>query len=265
MLHLSRTCLLAGVLMGTAALDLHAQGRGIGRPGPDDKQAIDADAAARGRKRYIAECITCHGPRARGTEEGADLMRSLVVLRDRYGNEIGSYLRKGHPTQTRSRGATFTETEVQELSHFLKDLVNQTLRNTYEIQNVLTGDAKAGAAYFNGDGQCSSCHSPSRDLAGIGKKYDPPTLQQRFLFPSRSLPVTVTVTPAGGPAVSGELIRMDDFNVSLRDGSGEYRSWKRTAGMKVVKNDPLAAHVSLLDRYTDKNIHDLVTYLETLK
>jgi cytochrome c oxidase cbb3-type subunit III len=265
MLHLSGTCLLAGLIMGTATLDLSAQGRGIGGPGPDDKQVIDADAAARGRTTYIAECITCHGPKARGTEEGADLMRSIVVLRDRSGSQIGSYLRKGHPAQTKSRSENFTEAEIQELSHFLKDLVNQTLRTTYQIQNVLTGDAKAGAAYFNGDGQCSSCHSPSGDLAGIGKRYEPPTLQQRFLFPTRSLPITVTVTPAAGTAVTGELVRIDDFNVSLREPSGEYQSWKRTPGMKVVKNDPLAAHVELLDKYTDRNIHDLVTYLETLK
>ena len=192
-------------------------------------------------------------------------MRSLVVLRDRYGSEIGAHLRKGHPTQSNTSSTKFTQAEVQELSHFLKDLLNQTLRSTYQIQNVLTGDARAGAAYFNGDGKCSTCHSPAGDLSGIGKKYDPPTLQQRFLFPGRSLPVVVTVTPQSGPAVSGELLRMDDFNVSLRDSAGEYHSWKRVPGLKIVKNDPLAAHIELLDKYTDKNIHDVVTYLETLK
>jgi hypothetical protein len=35
--------------------------------------------------------------------------------------------------------------------------------------------------------------------------------------------------------------------------------------MRVVKTDPLQAHHELLDRITDKNIHDLVAYLETLK
>jgi cytochrome c oxidase cbb3-type subunit 3 len=29
--------------------------------------------------------------------------------------------------------------------------------------------------------------------------------------------------------------------------------------------DPLAAHERLLENYTDKNIHDLFAYLETLK
>jgi hypothetical protein len=33
----------------------------------------------------------------------------------------------------------------------------------------------------------------------------------------------------------------------------------------VVKHDPAEAHHELLDTYTDKNIHDIVAYLETLK
>ena len=35
--------------------------------------------------------------------------------------------------------------------------------------------------------------------------------------------------------------------------------------MKVEKTDPLAFHVALLDTLTDKNMHDVVAYLETLK
>ena len=49
---------------------------------------------------------------------------------------------------------------------------------------MLTGDAKAGAAYFNGEGKCSTCHSPTGDLAGIGRRLEPIDLQQRFLFPA---------------------------------------------------------------------------------
>ena len=39
----------------------------------------------------------------------------------------------------------------------------------------------------------------------------------------------------------------------------------RAANVKVEVNDPLAAHHELLDRYTDADIHNIVTYLETLK
>ena len=54
---------------------------------------------------------------------------------------------------------------------------------------ALAGDASpealvgAGEKLFNGAGGCAKCHSVKGDLAGIGNKYDPPTLQQKFLFP----------------------------------------------------------------------------------
>ena len=239
----------------------------LAAPGPGDKQTVDAAAADRGKTTYLAECITCHGPKARGTDMGADLIRSLVVLRDRFGNELLPFLKKGHPTQSKTPSAALTQAQVADLSHFLKQRFADTLRSspTYRVQDVLTGNVKAGAEYFNGAGKCNSCHSPTGDLAGIGKKYDPPTLQQRFLFPQRTKPITITVTPGSGPSVSGTLVRIDDFNVSLRDSSGEYRAWRRTRDLKIDRSDPLATHVELLDRYTDKNMHDVVAYLESLR
>ena len=77
--------------------------------------------------------------------------------------------------------------------------------------------------------------------------------------------VTVTVTPASGPALSGTLLEEDDFHVALRDAGGAVRVVRKAPGMKVETVDPLRAHRELLDRITDKNIHDLVAYLETLK
>ena len=74
------------------------------------------------------------------------------------------------------------------------------------------------------------------------------------------------MTPAGRTRRSpARLLHLDDFNVALRDASGEYHSFKRTPSLKVVKNDPFAAHHELLDQYTDKNMHDIVAYLETLE
>ncbi len=256
-------------------------GRGAAySPGPADKHVVDAAAADRGRRVYAAECIDCHGSHARGGDKGADLVRSEVILHDRYGSAIGPFLKKGHPTQT-TPPAQLTEQQITDLSHTIHQEVYNTLRAALQIQNVLTGDAKAGAAYFNGEGKCSTCHSPAGDLKGIGARMDPAALQQRFLFPggggrggrggrggpppaSRSQ-VTVTVTPASGAPVSGALIAMDDFNVSLWDAQGEYHSFKRTPALKVVKNDPLQAHHERLDKYTNKNMHDIVAYLETLK
>jgi hypothetical protein len=75
----------------------------------------------------------------------------------------------------------------------------------------------------------------------------------------------VTVTPKGGQAVTGELMSMDDFYVTLRGADGQPRSFRRTPDVAVVKDDPYAAHIALLDRISDTQIHDVVAYLWTLK
>jgi hypothetical protein len=58
---------------------------------------------------------------------------------------------------------------------------------------------------------------------------------------------------------------MDDFYVTLRGDDGQPQTFRRTAGVKVVKDDPFAAHVALLDQISDTQIHDVVAYLWTLK
>lgn len=263
---------------GRGAATQRPRGPSMMGAGADDKHVVDTASADRGKSIYIAECITCHGPKARGAQNGPDLVRSVTVLHDRYGSTIGPFLLKGHSMQSGKQSASLNPAQIQDISNFLHQRVYDTLRSGpySKVLNVLTGDAKAGEGYFNGAGRCNTCHSPTGDLAGVAKKYDPPTLQQRFLFPqaldfgrrrgvARPNPVTVTVAPASGSAVSGTLVSLDDFNVALRDSSGQYHSWKRTPDLKVTKNDPFAMHAQLLDEYTDKNIHDVVAYLETLK
>lgn len=233
--------------------------------GPYQRQVIDPAAADRGKRLYAELCINCHGALAKGTENGPDLIRSVIVLRDRVGSELGPALSK-----LPKHKSDLAPSQIADLSHFLKQYIEQTARNRNATTppNVLTGNVPAGRAYFNGTGKCSMCHSPTGDLAGIGKKYDPVTLQQRFLFPRTARGAKrpeVTVTPPSGPPVSGTLERIDDFNVSLRDTSGEYHAWRRTPAMKVELRDPHAAHDELLGRITDAEIHNIVTYLETLK
>src|SRR5439155_9217846 len=192
---------------------------------------------------------TCHGPSARGTDKGANLIRSPLVLRDRYGSAIGPFLKKGHPMQTGAPSAGLTAAEISDLSHFIWQRINDTLQGSpaYEVKNVLTGDPKAGEAYFNGDGRCSRCHSPTGDLAAYGRRYSPVDIQQRFVFPAANTgrgrgaprkPVTVTVTKPGSEPIAGTLISLDDFDVVLRDANGAYRSFARTPAVTIVKNDP---------------------------
>ncbi len=273
----------AGRAAGPPAAPAPARGGGmLAGAGPADKPPVDAAAADRGRTVYGAECVSCHGPQARGTQNGSNLVRSIVVLRDRYGSEIGPLLKRGHKEMMSGRSsAELTEVQIVDLAHFLRQRVNDTLRGSpiFQVQNVLTGDARAGAAFFNGEGKCASCHSPSGNLAGIGTRLEPVDLQQRFLFPgagrggrgrgatsaAASTAVSVTVTPPAGTALTGTLVQMDDFTVTLRDAAGSLHTVARTPAVKVVKSEPLAAHRALLDTITDQQMHDVVAYLETLK
>lgn len=242
-------------------MSLAAQG------GPTDRQQVDDAAAARGRTLYAAQCINCHGSTAKGGPNGPDLIRSTAVLRDRLGSHIGPAMRAA----AAAHQASLTAGQLVDVSHFLRDRIEAVTKNrtpTVPI-DVLTGDPEAGRAYFNGAGRCSTCHSPTGDFAGLRSRApDPLTLQQRFLFPSlvRSTKrVEVTVTPAGGSPVSGTLVRLDNFSVSLRDASGDYRAFSRVEGVTVDVRDPLTAHRELLDQYADDNIHDVVAYMWTLK
>jgi cytochrome c oxidase cbb3-type subunit 3 len=280
--------LWTGVLAFAAAAVLHpaAQGQRATMPragvGPGDRPVVDPEAADRGRRVWVSECITCHGTQARGTDTAPSLLRSLVVLRDRYGSELGPFLKKGHPMQSGNPSTSLTDAQVVDLTHFLRQRIEDTLRGAapFTEHNVATGNAEAGAAFFKGEGKCASCHnSTANDLSGIASRLSGPVdVQQHLLFPGgrggrRGSPagapspttVTVTLTPPTGPPMSGALVEMDDMFVTVRDASGTVRVVSRVPGMKVVKNDPLQAHHDLLDRLTDTNIHDLVAYLETMK
>jgi cytochrome c oxidase cbb3-type subunit 3 len=73
----------------------------------------------------------------------------------------------------------------------------------------------------------------------------------------------VTVTLPTGESIQGKLLHRDEFTVALRDASGRYRSWF-TDKVKYKVDAPAEAHVDLLAKYSDADIHNLMAYLGTL-
>jgi mono/diheme cytochrome c family protein len=242
----------------------------MGMPAPEDPGAVD-----RGNKDFVANCAFCHGSSATGGEGGPDLVRSVLVLHDEKGDKIGPVVLNGRKTMPKF---PFSPQQISDIAAFLHfQAQSKANRMSYEIQNVVTGDPKAGEAYFSS--KCSACHSSTGDLANIATKYDPVSLQSRFLYPKtftwpgmpqvgpKPKPVLVTVTLASGKSFSGTLKHYDDFSVSLYDSDGEYHSWLRekNPGIKIDIHNPLEGHVELIQQYSDADMHNILAYLETLK
>ena len=64
-----------------------------GQAGPT-RPDVDPAAADRGKRVYLQYCVNCHGSQAKGTEDGPDLIRSVVVLHDKAGSELAPALKK---------------------------------------------------------------------------------------------------------------------------------------------------------------------------
>jgi cytochrome c oxidase cbb3-type subunit III len=240
------------------------------------------DVLDRGKATFGVSCAFCHGSDAAGGEVGPNLMRSSVVLEDQKGELIGPIVHGSRVDQGMPR-INLTDAQISDVAAWLHSLnpIGKPGPGNENI-NIVSGDPKGGEVYFQKD--CASCHSATGDLAGIASRItNPKTLQQTWLLPgganARSLssasaapagvhipPVIVTLTCANGQRVEGNLYRIDDFYVGLTTADGVLHSFRRDGDIpKVEIHDPLAVHRELIERYTDKDIHNVTAYLVTLK
>jgi len=270
-----RACFAFLFLVWFASAAPGAQQQALTAPG-------DPAAVERGKDLFVEHCGFCHGANARGGSGGPDLTRSVIVQEDENGTQIGAFLRVGRPDRGMPK-FEMPDSQVADIAAFLHAAIYlNSNRRLYKILDIVVGDPKAGQAYFNGAGRCSTCHSPTGDLKGVGAKYEPAALQGRLLLPrgriggrgGASSPlyldptaVKVTVTLPSGESASGSLVRLTDFDVTLYDtAKGQVRSFLRNGDApKVVVTDPLQAHLDQLSKWTDMEMHNMTAYLASLK
>jgi len=166
-----------------------------------------------------------------------------------------------------------TAEQASDISAFLHARFEESrARRPMDVNAIVVGNAAEGAAFFKGEGKCSSCHNPNTDFKGIGTKYDPYVLQGRILNPRGGRggppikPSTVKVTLPNGQTVTGRLVSVNDFSVTLIDAAGNRRTFARdNERPRVEITDPYQAHLDNFLKMTDKHMHDLTAYLVTLK
>ena len=144
-------------------------------------------------------------------------------------------------------------------------------RRTVDLEDLRTGDAEAGRRYFNGEGGCARCHSLTGDFASVASRYKGLALLQRMLYPGSGsgageppTPPTLTVTTKAGQIVAGTLSYRDEFTISVTDAGRWTRSWPLDA-VTISGDDPLRAHIDQLSKYTDRDMHNVLAYLQTLR
>jgi cytochrome c oxidase cbb3-type subunit 3 len=221
----------------------------------------------RGQSVFAQACAFCHGRDAGGGETGPDLTRSKLVAGDVAGDKIGPVIRNGR-LEKGMPSFKLSPQQITDLTAFIHDQKRKADsrpggRRGVDVADLQTGNVEAGKKYFNGPGTCASCHSPTGDLAGVAKRYAGLELEKRMLYPPDA-PGTVSVTLASGQTLTGKLSYHDEFTIGLTDESGWYQSWPANQ-VKYTIHAPAEAHVDLLGKYTDDDIHNLMAYLQTLR
>ncbi len=275
----------AGICVLLLGLAAHVGAQGPPRRPPDfpaqQRALADAAVVERGQEIYSASCRFCHGADLRGGDSGGpNLLRSRMVFNDKEGELIGPIVVQGSNTPGGGMmpPIPMPDSDIKALAAYLHS-VQATMRGQgnpppgeEKALNVLVGDADAGKAYFRST--CRSCHSTG-DMKGLSGRFpEAMDLQNHWVRGGGDrrttgvdpTPTTVKVKTAGGEKYEGELVRHDDFVIALREADGRYRSFSRTAGsLEVEIDNPRQAHLELLPKYSDKNIHDVTAYLASLK
>jgi cytochrome c oxidase cbb3-type subunit III len=246
-----------------------------GQKRPPEDPAI----VARGKTLFEINCRSCHGPDLRGGDMGGpNLLRSPAALSDQGGDLIvpiiqGSRQKMGMPAINISPG------DAQAVAAYVRSVIGgievqgRPPSEGHADPDILVGNVSKGKVYF--DTKCSSCHSATTDLKGIATRIpDQKRLQSTWVAggresenPAPGRTPSAEVTLSSGEVVSGLVVRLDEFLITLKTADGSERSIARssTSDPKIAIRDPLEKHRQLLSEYTDSDIHDVTAYLVTLK
>jgi mono/diheme cytochrome c family protein len=259
----------------TAPAGRGGRGGGGGTRGPRFK-IYSEEAITRGLPAYNSTCGYCHGERGKGGKAGPDLIASIVTLHDEDGVDIAKFVRA--PEHSKVVKIDASDAQIYDIAAYLHSrVIYASGRGDVHMSEILVGDANAGRQYFNGDGGCNKCHSPTGDLKGVAAKYDAAALQEHIVMPRTGRggrgagapnPTEryATVTLPSGETIKGQPVLVTDFYVTLRLTDGSTKTWARNHGVpKVEITDPLQAHVDIMMRLNDADMHNLTAYLATLK
>src|SRR6185437_6327721 len=182
----------AGLLM----LQCAPTGAAAPRPGPDAQAKAAAEpqqsdfprppgdpaSIARGKQIFSVNCAFCHGADAHGGEGGGpNLLRSPIVLNDQKGEAIYAVMLAGRVDKGMPK-FNLSFADAAAIAAYIHSIpIGRGAGGVFDPKDILVGNAAAGKRYFYGKGHCNQCHSLQGDLAHIGTRLDPKTLQDNIV------------------------------------------------------------------------------------
>ena len=245
-------------------------------PATKTPQIYSPEQIQTGQSRFASQCGFCHGRDAAGGESGPDLTRSTLVAEDVRGDKIAPMVRAGRADKGMPAIA-LSDADMIAIVAFIHDARTkaETLgggRRSVDVADLQTGNAAAGKQYFNGAGGCAACHALTGDFATVGARFQGLALLQRMLYPGSgrdagpaAAPPMVSLITRTGQVISGKLTTRDEFTITVTDAAGWTRSWPIDEVRVDGGEDPLRAHIELLAKYTDNDLHNVFAYLQTLR
>ena len=250
----------AAVVFALAA-HLAAQNAPQNQQAPSDHFVIET-----GARLYAGQCSACHG--VNGDQiNGVDLRagRFLTVRTD---EDFARLLATGRPAAGMPSFAVLHTDEARAIIAYIRSGFDAS------TDGVTIGDARRGAALFEGKGGCTSCHRvngrgayTATDLSEIGTVRTPASLQRALVDPARAMiPANraVRAVTRDGRTIRGRRLNEDAYTIQLIDEQSRLMSLVK-ADLRSVEIVAASSMPSYETTLTADERADVIAYLLSLK
>jgi PQQ-dependent dehydrogenase (methanol/ethanol family) len=182
-------------------------------------RASNSDPVSAGRTRFQIRCAACHGADGKGGER-APAIGHRQHLRLRSAADIRNVIRTGIPEAGMPAFGTISDDEMNLVVAFVRSRIASA------SETPVPGDISAGAAYFFGEGDCSSCHmmfgtgglkGPDLTIAGerltLGELETALTNPEKRRNPRYSV---ATIRLRSGASIRGFVSNESGFDVQIQ-------------------------------------------------
>ena len=252
--------LFGAAVVFTLAVRLAAQNA------PPNQQARADHFVVDGARMYAGQCSACHGTNG-DLINGVDLRagRFLTVRTD---EDLTRLLATGRPAAGMPSFAVLHSDETRAIIAYIRSNFDAS------TDGVTIGDARRGAALFEGKGGCTSCHRvngrgayTATDLTEIGAVRTPASLQRALIEPAQAiLPANrmVRVVTKDGRTIRGRRLNEDSFTIQVIDDQSRLVSLVKS-DLRTFELIPTTSMPSYQTTLTADERADAVAYLLSLK